>query len=314
MLPKDDFSAEVLKGCTYGGHALAIPQDAYCPVLWLNLDLFEKAGVAYDPDRAPLTRGEFMELCTILTVDKNGKHPNESDFDPKNVAQWAYGTNDMVGITHMQNGIDSVSLDGSCKATVTEAKYIDGLQWGQDIVHKYHYKSGEHWSADEQSLAAGKLAINGNGSWFYDWFRLHPEVPNKAVWPWPQIGEKKGTWVDSHGLCLPADAKPEKVEWGQKMIKFISDSHIWAAEAGMPTPRKSVAQHPLIASNWALPTEIKQQEWKLPPNLSYPCPTEVGGILNPAIAAVLNNEKQPLDAMVEAEPRIQQVLDRCCKK
>jgi len=315
MLPKDDFNTEVLSGCLdKDGHAIAIPQDAYCPVLWLNLDVFEKAGVEFDPERPPLTRDEFIELCTQLTWDKNGKHPNEPGFDPENIDTWAYGTNDMVGITLRQNGVDAVSMDGSCKATVTDAKFLDALQWGQDIVWKYHFKSGEHWSADEQRLANGKLAMNGNGSWFYGWFKLHPEIDNHAVWPWPIIGEKRGVWVDSHGLCIPKGAEPEVVEAGKKLIKYISDTPKWAAEAGMPTPRKSVAQHPSIATNWALPVEIAQQEYRLPPNLSYPCPSEVWGILNPMIAAVLNNEREPLDAMQEAEPQIQQILDRCCKE
>ena len=312
MLPKDDFDEMVLDGCTYEGHVVAVPMDAYCPVLWLNLDKFEEAGVEYDPDRAPLTRAEFIEICTQLTWDENGKHPNESGFDRENVACWAYGTNDMVW-TYRQNGVDRVSMDGTCKSMITDPRFIDGVQWGRDIIWKYYFKSGEHWSADEQSLAAGKLAMNGNGSWFYDWFRLHPEVPNKAVWPWPQIGENKGMWVGTHGLCLPQDLASEKVEWGKKLITAISDSHVWAAEAGMPTPRKSVAEHTLIATNWALPTEIKQQAWAYPENVSYPCPTEVSGILNPMIAAVLNNEREPLEAMMEAEPRVQEVLDRCCK-
>jgi multiple sugar transport system substrate-binding protein len=312
MLPKEDFDAKVLTNCTFEGETVAIPMDSYCPVLWLNLDVFEEAGVEYDPERGPLTRDEFIEICTQLTWDENGNHPNEPGFDPERVDTYAYGTNDMVGTTYRQNGVDAVSMDGSCKAMITDPRFIDGLQWGHDIVHKYHFKSGEHWSADEQRLAAGKLAMNGNGSWFYDWFRLHPEVPNKAVWPWPTTGEEPGLWTGTHGLCLPADGDPEKIEWGKKLIQFISDSHMWAAEAGMPTPRKSVATHPLIATNWALPTEIEQQEWAYAPNTSYPCPSEVGGILNPAIATVLNGEMEPLEAMQDIEPRIQQVLDRCC--
>jgi hypothetical protein len=39
-----------------------------------------------------------------------------------------------------------------------------------------------------------------------------------------------------------------------------------------------------------------------------------GRRVGPEVAAVINNEKEPLKAMQDAAARMQPILDRCCKK
>lgn len=312
VLQKDDFNKVIYEDVLKDGHVMGLPIDAYGPVLWLNLGLLEKAGIKYDVAKEPMKRDEFLQVATALTFDKSGKHPGESGFDPKNVDTWGYADIGVYGTVANQNGVDSVSTDGSCQAMVTDERYIDAITFCRDLRWKYYVQSSGDYDA-AQAMGAGKLAMFYNGSWFYNWFRDFSNM-KWGVWYLSQYGANKGVWNDSHCLTIHKDLKGDKLDWVKKLMPYISSSHLWAAEAGMPTPRKSVAQHPQIAENWALPMQLKQQDWIIPANRSYPCGTEVSGVLGPEVAAVINNEKEPLKAMQDAAARMQPILDRCCKK
>lgn len=312
MLPRDDYKDDIIEECYEDGKLWGLPLDAYGPVLWCNLDLFAEAGVDIPEDREPLNRQEFLDLVTALTWDESGKHPNESGFNKEKVAVWGYSGRDMVGETYRQNGVDRVSLDGTCQATVTDERFLDAVQWGRDLIWEHNVKpaAGFDWTA---AFGAKTLAIGSNGSWFYNWFRAYPDT-NWGARYWPTIGAKKGVWVGTHAHCLAKTISDDKREWGLKLMQGMGESHLWSAEAGMPSARTSIASHPDVASNWALPMEFRQHAWIYRANLSFDARTEVDGILNPFIASALNNEVTPQEAMAKAEVEVQAILDRTCKK
>lgn len=183
---------------------------------------------------------------TALTWDVNGKHPGESGFDPGNVDIWGYGGGNNVGTYAKQSGVDSVSTDGSCKAQVTEEGFVDALTFERDLRWKYYVQSSGDFAAD-QGFAAGKLSVFYNGSWFYNWFKEYPDF-RPGVWYLPTIGANKGVWNDSHCHVLPLDLEADLLDWCKKLTVHIHSSHLWASEAGMPTPRASVAAHLQTAS------------------------------------------------------------------
>jgi multiple sugar transport system substrate-binding protein len=59
-------------------------------VLYYNKDLFKKAGIEPPPTdvQHPWTWQQFVDAAKKLTVDKNGKTPNDPGFDYNNVVQW----------------------------------------------------------------------------------------------------------------------------------------------------------------------------------------------------------------------------------
>jgi multiple sugar transport system substrate-binding protein len=310
LLPRADYRDDIIEPCYADGKLWGMPLDAYGPVLWCNLDLFEQAGVEIDPSRGPLSRDEFLTLVTKLTWDKNGKHPNEAGFDKENVEVWGYAGRDMVGETHRQNGVDRVTMDGSCKSMITDERYVDAVKWGRDLTWEHFVKPAAGFGTNE-AFGGGRLAIHCNGSWYYNWFRDYPDT-NWGARYFPTIGTEKGVWVGTHSHCLPKDISAAKRDWAFQLIAAMGDSHLWSAEAGMPSARSTIVEHPSVAENWALPMQFAQHAWIYRANLSYKAREEVSGILNPYIAAALNNEKEPLAAMQEAEPQIQAILDRTC--
>lgn len=61
---------------------------AYC--LYYNEDCLEAAGIEpYTTDwKNPMDWDTFVENCKKLTIDRNGKHPDEEGFDPDNIEQY----------------------------------------------------------------------------------------------------------------------------------------------------------------------------------------------------------------------------------
>lgn len=80
-------------------------------VLYINRDLFDKAGVAY-PD-ASWNWDKFTEAAKKLTLDQSGKHPDEAGFDAENIKQWGFTLNGWppVQMFIWQNGGEVISED-----------------------------------------------------------------------------------------------------------------------------------------------------------------------------------------------------------
>jgi len=108
-----------------------------------NKDHFKAAGL--DPEKPPATWEELVEYAKKLTIDKNGKHPDEAGFDPKNVVQWGYAIVDntqgtmvnFVPVPIRNYGGKFVSEDGK-KWILNDERALAGLQIQVDMIYKYH--------------------------------------------------------------------------------------------------------------------------------------------------------------------------------
>jgi len=313
-LPRDDFTEGALDKATVDGHVQVLPIGGTPYSLWCNVQVFEEAGVEFGPLDRPMTRDEFLEKAIALTRDSKGRHPGDSGFDPEDIQVWAYGGLSTQYNVARQNGCDRVTLDGSCKPMLLEEGWIDSIEWEKDLLHKYYVKANQHWSADEHALISNKLAMHSIGSWHYNfWNTTHPELKH-GVLLWPTIGKERGTTLGLHSVNSFEQVKGEKREWALKWITWVSNSHLWASDAGIPPTRKSIAERPEVKNNWALPIQVEAMKYPYYPNVSYPCPSEVNGVVDPMVQQALQLEKEPLEAMQEVLPRVEQILERCCKE
>jgi multiple sugar transport system substrate-binding protein len=64
-------------------------------LLYYNKGLLQKAGITppSDDPTKPWTWDQYLDALTKLTIDRNGKHPNEAGFDVNNVVQWGTSIN-----------------------------------------------------------------------------------------------------------------------------------------------------------------------------------------------------------------------------
>ncbi len=73
------------------GDIYALPRDIGPTVLYINVDLFEAAGVELPDPVVPMTWDQIIDIGTRITVDGAGRHPDEEGFDPTTVEIWGVG-------------------------------------------------------------------------------------------------------------------------------------------------------------------------------------------------------------------------------
>ena len=144
-------------------------------VLYYNKDLFDAAGIPYpstDPAN-PMTWDEFVDVAKKLTVDTNGKHPDEEGFDEFSVA--TYGTMINSWFPYLDaalysNGTSFFTEDGMDFAMDSEA--------GKEVIQAFADLALVHKCAPSPAMADalpdmvqmmkdGQLAMYPTGSYMY---------------------------------------------------------------------------------------------------------------------------------------------------
>ena len=85
------YNASAVDTFKIGGKMYGLPKDFDTQAIFYNKDLLQKAGYSQYPTDLtwdPVTGGSYVKFLQSLTVDKNGKHPNESGFDPRDIVQY----------------------------------------------------------------------------------------------------------------------------------------------------------------------------------------------------------------------------------
>ena len=161
-----------VKGKVYGSYSAA-----ECQVLFYNKDILQKAGVALPPTdyRKAWTWSQFVDACKKITVDKSGKHPGESGFDPDKITRYGISYqlwSAMLLPALWSNGGDVVSADGK-KFLMDKPASIDAIQKIADLINKEHVfaytnpssTSGAGLPAPPVMLANGQLGMYVTGQW-----------------------------------------------------------------------------------------------------------------------------------------------------
>ena len=143
------------------------------PHLYYNTAMLETAGVEPPSTDAAQawTWDQFVEAAKQLTIDANGKHPGDADFDADNIQQWgvSWPTWSLPRETLIySNGGDALTEDFTCK--LGEPAAVEAIQALADLanVHKVAPLTAQTEQLgmnSMQMLASNKLAILADGSW-----------------------------------------------------------------------------------------------------------------------------------------------------
>lgn len=310
-LPSKDFTQPAFDATVVDGKHYGILLDNHGFGTWVNLNLFKNAGVDENTP-APKNAQEFIDLATKLTLDKNGKHPNEAGFDVKNVTQWGTGI-DWVRVEWQsflyQFGGDTVSADGK-KATVNSEAGQKALQFMVDMIYKYHIAPDPAGTNGYNAFQAQKIAIMPTGTWFRNVLvEQHPEI-KWTVWPMIQVGDKPGTWTGAHVLFYPPTLSGAKLDAVKKFIVYLSNHDEQWAGSGQVPARISVQAKldpAKYVSNIVIGKTFQEYGHFEPKNADL---IEIQNAYDPLIAAALNNQKSVKDALDTANAAMQAVLDR----
>jgi multiple sugar transport system substrate-binding protein len=152
-------SPQFLRGKQYG-----MPLDLGVWALWVNKDLFRKAGVGFPDDTWDFNK--FQAAAEALTIDSKGAHA--PGLDPNSVVQagfndgaFTYGIDIPVGAYG-----GSVFDDQVTKCLLQEQPALDGLQWTADLSNKFHAALGGGIKPQGTvNFNSGNLAMQISGSW-----------------------------------------------------------------------------------------------------------------------------------------------------
>jgi multiple sugar transport system substrate-binding protein len=234
-----DFYPEVIKMWTYKGHIYGLSNDQATFHLYINKDLFKKAGVKIPT--GSWTWVEFLNAAKKLTVrDKSG-----------NVTQWGFGNS----VTWQQNlwpnlnGAQLWAKDMS-KSNYDDPAVIQAVQFQVDLYRKYKVQPAPEGMVNvnyDDMFAEGKLAIYLSGTWPVGYFR---SIKDKMKFDWdvalPPIGPKATPKtviypVFSGGWVIPKGCKDLKASWEALKFyssKYFADNVMFSPLASLPT-RKS---------------------------------------------------------------------------
>lgn len=141
-------------------------------VMYYNKDMFDAADLPYPPgelDEA-WTWDEFVSTAKQLTLDSNGNHPDDADFDDQSIVQYGALVENLAWQLEwpvLSNGGGFFSEDGNT-LTIGEPEAIEAIQKVADLylVDKVAPLSvGVTDDGVQRGLIAGTVAMTTNGTW-----------------------------------------------------------------------------------------------------------------------------------------------------
>ncbi len=159
-----DFDPSMVEFYKVGDELLGLPFAVFPSFMFVNLDLFDEAGLDYPPqaygeayaDGDEWTIEKLEELAKVLTVDANGLDATSPDFDPDNIVQFGYGEQwtDARGVGTLFGPGSLVDADGN--AQIPE-NWREAWHWVYDgMWENYFYPNKPYGDSD----------ILANTNWF----------------------------------------------------------------------------------------------------------------------------------------------------
>jgi multiple sugar transport system substrate-binding protein len=231
-----DFAKPAWDGTIYQGKQYAFPLDLHMHGVFYNADMFDKAGVK--PPTDWVSAQDFLKIATQLTVDKNGKHPGDSGFDPQNVQQYGlamynnhHGFYTFYALLNQQG--DHLLNQNQTALDFPQADGANAWQWLQDLVFKYHVVPAGETNPSGDFLA-GKTAMLIDGPWQI------PAMAKQAGLKWgtfpvPQVFKNKAVWGSGHVLTIPKQSDPKREAAAEAFVAWIvQNSGDWGNSGNLP--------------------------------------------------------------------------------
>jgi len=221
------YNETLVKNLQYKGKTYGLPKDWDALAVYYNKDLLKKAGYDAVPEDLawnPQDGGTFVEFLQKLTLDKNGKHPNEAGFDPKNIVQYGFTplTIDPQGISPFVVGNGGKVQDENGGLAIDRPEALEALTFVHDLIFKYHVapKQSELTAMNAEAMFnAGRLATWMTGPWMMKPFR------ENAPFEWGIVRNPsgpKGSVTRINGLTDSIYAGTKYPEQAMEVAKFLA--------------------------------------------------------------------------------------------
>ncbi|GIN71478.1 putative ABC transporter substrate-binding protein YesO [Bacillus sp. J14TS2] len=289
--------------------------------IYYNKQFFDEQGVDYPPTKAEdaWTWEEFIEVARKFTVDREGNHPGESGFDPKNIE--TYGISNFTYFYEnflLLNEGGIISEDGKTillgsKNTIDALQAIQDLMYVENVMPKPSQLST--LPATDTALLTGRVAMNIDGQWAMQ--ELGKAKKEKSldlgIGVLPKMKKAVTLTTGTPIVVFNSDNANENWEETKTFLTFIMDpeNSLPLIQGGlwMPNEESWYTDEELI-KKWTNteihPEEYKEAviEWGLNhvvqnPNYYWGDRSKASTIINPGLDQIWNNQKPAKDAILD---------------
>lgn len=309
----DDFFDPALAEMQWQGKTYATTLETNSQALRVNMDKMAEAGV-----EPPETWEDLITVGQQITIDENGNHPNDADFNWDAVKQWAFetwccrgeGSTWMILPWIWMNGGET--YDPSTKEVkIANEEAVEAVQFLKDMINEYKIwpKAGVAEAGPEGTFYGQVVILSATGA--FDLANLTETNPPEFSWDIAQFPRPvDGNFISGvGGWLLSANADSDNLEQVLPFMQFTTEetwqSHVSKFGYAL-TGRKSIAEERL--------QEVPQLEIFLeamangrarPRSTQYPLITEA---LQQAFDEAIFGDRTPEEALNDAVPKIEDAL------
>ncbi|MCJ7739432.1 MAG: substrate-binding domain-containing protein, partial [Anaerolineae bacterium] len=180
----DDFFPSALAEMQFRGKTYATTIETNSQALRINVDKMNEAGI-----EPPETWDDLINVGQQLTVDANGNHPNDSDFNWDAVKQWAFETWCCLGEGSVWMILPWIWMNGgeaydsaTRRVKIADPEAVEAVQFLKDLVHKYKIwpRSGVAEAGPEGTFYGQVVVMSATGA--YDIANLTESNPPEFNW------------------------------------------------------------------------------------------------------------------------------------
>lgn len=218
----DDFVAVPFEKFDYQGKLISFPMGLTIQFLGYNKKIFDDAGIPYPDDTWDWTN--MLDTALKLTKDKNGKGPQDADFDVTNVVQWGIemALDEESGWSCLvyQNEADYWKNDYT-EPNFTDPAVVEAFQFLADMInkHKVAPSPAAQQKFNGSAFQAGQAAMSRQGT-----YMLLPYLNNIKSFEWdvvvPPKGKTRGVMADGIGWSMNSASASKDDAW--QLIKFFN--------------------------------------------------------------------------------------------
>ncbi|MBT2515205.1 sugar ABC transporter substrate-binding protein [Arthrobacter sp. ISL-30] len=305
------------------GKRYGLPKDWDTIALFYNKKMAADAGITEEQMKNltwnPQDGGSYEKAIAHLTVDQNGKRGDEAGFDKNNVAVYGLGLeNSGSGQGQTQWSFLSATTGWTHsdknpwgkKFNYDDPKFQDTIKWWARLAEKGYMPKLETTvgASVADNFAAGKAAINSNGSWMIGQYTGYKGV-EVGIAPTP-VGPNGKRASMFNGLADSIWAGTKNPAAATKWVEYLGSAACQDVVAG-----KAVV-FPAIKSSAEKATEafkgkgidvspfaqhVKDETTVLVPITDNAAKVE--GIMEPAMDAVVSG-KQPASSLTQANEQV----------
>ncbi|MCC6801940.1 MAG: extracellular solute-binding protein [Anaerolineae bacterium] len=199
------------------------------PHLYYNADLLAAAGITPPgfKDDEIWSWDEFVANAKLLTLDANGKHPDDDGFDPDNIVQYGASYPLVPNPTFYtaaiySNGGKFVTDDGLSGMDSPEA--LQALQNLADLIHVHHVAPSSSAMAslgmdNTAMLNTNRLALAVDGSWALSWINPTTMTVPMGVGALPKMATTASSLQAHFHVALASTPHPEE-SW--QWLRFLA--------------------------------------------------------------------------------------------